>query len=65
VIKKRNSNDGRHSDISTPVATGMAVTTDQSSSLLWLRPITTNFLKNKDLEQIDLFNILYNMIVTD
>jgi hypothetical protein len=55
------SSDER-SDISMPVATDMPIATDQSPSLLCLRPITTNFLKNRDLEHIDLFNILHNMI---
>jgi hypothetical protein len=32
-------------------------------SLLRLRPITTNFVKNRNLEHIDLFNILHNVIV--
>jgi hypothetical protein len=48
----------RHSDVR------MLVATDQIPSLLWLRPITTNFLK-RDLEQIDLFNILHNIIEND
>jgi hypothetical protein len=29
---------------------------------MWLSPIATDFVKNKNLEHIDLFNILYNMI---
>jgi hypothetical protein len=59
VIKKKNSSDRWHSDVSTFVAT------DQSPSLLWLRPVTTDFLKNKNLEHIDLFNILHNVMAND
>jgi hypothetical protein len=43
----------------------MSVATDQSPSLLWLRPIVTDFLKNRNLEHIDLFNILHNVIAND
>jgi hypothetical protein len=41
--------DGR-SDVSTPIATDMPIATDQSPSLLWLRSVAINFLKNRDLE---------------
>jgi hypothetical protein len=58
------SND-MHSDVSMPVASDMAIATDQSTSLLWLRPITIDFLMNRDLEHINLFNILHNMIAND
>jgi hypothetical protein len=54
-----------HSDVSMLVASDMAVAIDQSTSLLWLRPITIDFLMNRDLEHIDLFNILHNMIAND
>jgi hypothetical protein len=40
----------------------MPVATDQRLSLLWLRPVTTNFVKNRNLEHVDLFNILHNVI---
>jgi hypothetical protein len=40
----------------------MPIATDQSMSLLWLRPIAIDFLKNRNLEHIDLFNILHNVI---
>jgi hypothetical protein len=52
-------NSDGHSDVSVPIAT------NQSASLLWLRPIATDILKNRDLEQIDIFNILHNMIAGD
>jgi hypothetical protein len=58
------SND-EHSDVSMLVATDMPIATDQSMSLLWLRSIATDFFKNRDLEQIYLFNILRNMIAND
>jgi hypothetical protein len=40
----------------------MSVATDQSLLLLWLRPIPIDFVKNRNLEHIDLFNILHNVI---
>jgi hypothetical protein len=40
----------------------MSIASDQSTSLLWLRPIATDFVKNGNLEHIDLFNILHNVI---
>jgi hypothetical protein len=40
----------------------MHVATDQSPSLLWLSPVATDLIKNMNLEHIDLFNILHNVI---
>jgi hypothetical protein len=58
------SSDG-YSDVTMPVATDMPIATDQCPSLVWLRLVAINFLKNRELEQIDLFNILHNMIAND
>jgi hypothetical protein len=59
-----NSSD-MHSYVSMPVATDLLVVTDQCPSLLWLRPVTTHFLTNRYLEQINLFNMLHDMIAND
>jgi hypothetical protein len=45
-----------------PLLLVMSIASDQSPSLLWLRPIATDFVKNGNLEHIDLFNILHNVI---
>jgi hypothetical protein len=45
-----------------PLLLIMPAATDQSSSLLWLKSIATDFVKNRNLEHIDLFNILHNVI---
>jgi hypothetical protein len=45
-----------------PLLLVMSIASDQSTSLLWLRPIATDFVKNGNLEHIDLFNILHNVI---
>jgi hypothetical protein len=43
----------------------MPIATNQGTSLLWLRPVATDFFKEQSLEQIDPFNILHNMIEND
>jgi hypothetical protein len=53
-------------DITTsacPLLLIISVTTDQCPSLLWLRPVTTDFVKKRNLEHIDLFNTLHNVTI--
>jgi hypothetical protein len=38
------------------------VAIDHCPSLLWLSLVATDFVKNRNLEHIDLFNILHNVI---
>jgi hypothetical protein len=61
-LKRRIVATGRIVTSAHPLLLIIPIVTDQRSWLLWLRPIATNFVKNRNLEHIDLFNILYNVI---